>query len=100
MDVRAAINFANWLSLEHPKLFRQAAERADLAMELRNARAGNRGLGIIDVEPAPTEKTGWLDTFFENRFRSRHDLPGFKKPAGSTENKSRTGANRIRPNQC
>ena len=63
MNTRAALNFANWLKIEHPKLFRQAADRADISLALRNERAVNRGLGQIEVEPAPTEKTGWLETF-------------------------------------
>ncbi len=76
MEIRAALNFANWLRIEHPKLFRQAANRADISLELRNERAMNNGLGQwetyidpyaapIDVQPAPTEKTGWLETFMK-----------------------------------
>lgn len=65
MNTRAALQFASWLRVEHPKLFRQAADRADISLELRNEKAINRGLGQIELEPAVTEKTGWLETFMK-----------------------------------
>lgn len=67
MNVRAALEFASWLRINHPKLFRQAAEKADLAIEIRNERAAGRGLGQIVGPPAPetTDKTGWFETFMK-----------------------------------
>lgn len=67
MNTRAALAFASWLRVNHPKLFRQAAEKADIAVEVRNERAAGRGLrGLGLTAPTETtEKTGWFDTFMK-----------------------------------
>lgn len=75
MNTRVALEFASWLRVNHPKLFRQAAERADIAVEVRNERAAGRGVGLqglgvhpSDVSIAPTveeKPTGWFDTFMK-----------------------------------
>ena len=64
MNTRAALAFASWLRINHPKLFFQAAERADIAVEVRNERAAGNGLGQTIV-PETTAKTGWADTFMK-----------------------------------
>ena len=62
MNTRAAIQFASWLRIAHPRLYAQAAERADISLAIRNE---NNNLGFIDVQSGPTEKSGWLNTFMK-----------------------------------
>lgn len=61
----SALQFASWLRINHPKLFRQAAERADIAAEMRNGNFTRRGLGLVETEVVAEKSTGWFDTFLK-----------------------------------
>ena len=68
MNRQSAIAFASWLRVAHPRLYAQAAKRADVSLAVREENErynNNNNLGLIDIQPAATQKTGWLDTFMK-----------------------------------
>lgn len=64
---RSALEFADWLRINHPKLFRQASIRADIAMELRSQQNQANGLGVhpADVDLSVSQSGSWVDTFMQ-----------------------------------